>query len=396
MARKKNTNAQSHAGPVDIVQTLKHSAKRKNIPPAGLEAQGVVQEAPKLRYEYNPHLPPVLRSAPDATRSDKLPDLLATARQRALTADEAKLLAEALRRHEPWLEWSGKREKPWFEVEPVALQMHERVSTQAILRVLAREDVERDLFADPQHDYAQAVQFYQHDVDWANRMILGDSLQVMASLARREDLAGRVQMIYLDPPYGIKFASNFQPQLGQRDVKDREQDLTREPEMVKAYRDTWTLGIHSYLAYLRDRLAMARELLADTGSIFVQISDENLHRVRCVMDEVFGAHNFICTINVKKKGNQKGGGFESITDYILFFAKEKSRQRFNRIYLPRETNEDGFVSDQLTSGGIRTNQNYDYIANGRSFRPAAGNCWKILEVGMRRVEQADRLLVGPG
>jgi len=165
--------------------------------------------------------------------------------------------------------------------------------TWAILRVLAREDVDRDLFADPQHDYAKAVQFYQHDVDWANRMILGDSLQVMASLARREDLAGKVQMIYLDPPYGIKFASNFQPKLGQREVKDREQDLTREPEMVKAYRDTWTLGVHSYLTYLRDRLAMARELLSDTGSIFVQISDENLHRVRCVMDEVFRADNFI-------------------------------------------------------------------------------------------------------
>ena len=214
---------------------------------------------------------------------------------------EAKLLADALRRHEPWLEWSGKREKPWFEVEPVALHMHERISTQAILRVLAREDVERDLFADPQQDYAKAVQFYQHDVDWANRMILGDSLQVMASLARREDLAGKVQMIYFDPPYGIKFASNFQPQLGQRDVKDREQDLTREPEMVKAYRDTWTLGIHSYLAYLRDRLAMASELLADTGSIFVQISDENLHRVRCVMDEVFRPENFVRRLSLSRR-----------------------------------------------------------------------------------------------
>src|SRR5580693_10415538 len=131
-------------------------------------------------------------------------------------------------------------------------------------------------------------------------MILGDSLQVMASLARREDLAGSVQMIYVDPPYGIKFASNFEPQLGQRDVKDREQDLTREPEMVKAYRDTWTLGIHSYLAYLRDRLTMARELLSDSGSIFVQINDENLHRVRSVMDEVFGMENFVSTIVVRK------------------------------------------------------------------------------------------------
>ena len=208
----------------------------------------------------------------------------------------------------------------------MALHMHERVSTQAILRVLAREDVERDLFADPQHDYAKAVQFYQHDVDWANRMILGDSLQVMASLARREDLAGKVQMIYVDPPYGINFASNFQPQLGQRDVKDREQDLTREPEMVKAYRDTWTLGIHSYLAYLRDRLAMAKELLADTGSIFVQISDENLHRVRCVMDEVFGAKNFISHITVKKTTGSTAG-FIPGSDYLsLVCAKQGEHQ----------------------------------------------------------------------
>ena len=258
MPRKKQTDSAASANTGDSVTSLKYPAKRKNIPPAGLEAQGVLQDAPKIRYEYNPHLPPMLRSATDATEADTLPELLAIARQRALSAEEAKLLADALRRHEPWLEWSGKREKPWFEVEPVALHMHERISTQAILRVLAREDVERDLFADPQQDYAKAVQFYQHDMDWANRMILGDSLQVMASLARREDLAGKVQMIYLDPPYGIKFGSNFQLQLGQRDVKDREQDLTREPEMVKAYRDTWALGIHSYLAYLRDRLPWPR------------------------------------------------------------------------------------------------------------------------------------------
>src|ERR1043166_3039704 len=248
MPRARNNLSKSQATTDNAVTAIKHAAKRKNIPPAGLEAQGVVQEAPKFRYEYNPHLPPELRSATDATQADKLPELLATARQRALSADEAQVLAEALRRHEPWLEWSGKREKPWFEVEPVALHMHERVSTQAILRVLAREDVERDLFADPQHDYAKAVQFYQHDVDWANRMILGDYLHIMASLVPREDLAGKVHMIYLAPPSGTKCASNFQPQLGQRGVRDREQALAREPETVKAYRDTWTLGIHSYLA----------------------------------------------------------------------------------------------------------------------------------------------------
>jgi adenine-specific DNA-methyltransferase len=234
MSRKKSAPS---AAAGESVASYKYPSKRKNNPPAGLAAQGVLKDALKIRYEYNPHLPPALRSATDAPATDELPELLAASRKRALSSKEAKTLSAALRKHEPWLEWSGKREKPWFEVEPVALHIHERVSTQAILRVVAREDVQRDLFADPQQSYAQAVQFYQHDVDWANRMILGDSLQVMASLARREDLAGKVQMIYFDPPYGIKFASNFQPQLGQRDVKDREQDLTREPEMVKPARN---------------------------------------------------------------------------------------------------------------------------------------------------------------
>ena len=316
---KKSVGRKGGAG--SRVATIKYSAKRKNIPPAGLEAQGEIRETPTFRHQYNPHLPPVLRSAADAAATDALPELLHEATRRPLSETEVAELAQALRRHEPWLEWSGKRERPWFTVDPVALHMHERVSTQAILRVLARQDVQRDLFADPQLDYARAVQFYRHDVDWANRMILGDSLQVMASLAHREDLAGKVQMIYVDPPYGIKFASNFQPQLGQRDVRDRQQDLTREPEMVKAYRDTWTLGIHSYLAYLRDRLTIARELLAATGSIFVQISDENLHRVRCVMDEVFGQHNIVVTIVFKKKGATTPTA--TVNDYLLWYAKNR-------------------------------------------------------------------------
>ena len=339
MPRKKKTDSAAPGNVGNSITSIKYPAKRKNIPPAGLEAQGVVQEAPKIRYEYNPHLPPILRSATDATEADKLPELLAIARQRALSAEEAKVLAGALRRHEPWLEWSGKREKPWFEVEPVALHMHERISTQAILRVLAREDIERDLFADPQHDYAKAVQFYQHDVDWANRMILGDSLQVMASLARREDLAGKVQMIYLDPPYGISFKSNFQPSLGQKDVKDREQDLTREPEMVKAYRDTWTLRVHSYLAYLRDRLAMARELLADSGSIFVQISDENLHRVRCVMDEVFGASNCCGVIAFVKTSGVSQKFLPDRFDHLIWFAKDKDKAKYRQVYLEKSVEE---------------------------------------------------------
>jgi adenine-specific DNA-methyltransferase len=377
MPRKKGAaEARSSANGGDAIASYKHPAKRKHIPPAGLEAQGVLKDAPKIRYEYNPHLPPALRSATAAGDADKLPELLATARQRALSADEAKQLADALRRHEPWLEWSGKREKPWFEVEPVALHMHERVSTQAILRVLARQDVQRDLFADPQLDYAKAVQFYQVDVDWTNRMILGDSLQVMASLARREDLAGRVQMIYLDPPYGIKFASNFQPQLGQRDVKDREQDLTREPEMVKAYRDTWTLGIHSYLAYLRDRLAMARELLADTGSIFVQISDENLHRVRCVMDEVFGTENLLGTIVVEKTSSASTDRLGAICDYLLWYARDGSKAKYRQLFTEKKLGQDG--ASQYVSAVSATTGDVRRLTSGElSGESALSDEWKV-------------------
>jgi adenine-specific DNA-methyltransferase len=209
----------------------RHKAKRKNNPLAGLAAQNRVAEPPKITYADHPHLPPVLSF--DATgEADKIQELLALAQKRALNPDEAKTLQEAFSHHQPWLEWSGKREKKGFQVDPVALHIHERVSTQAILRAVQRQDIQRSLFADPEMDAKSAVEFYQHDVDWANRLILGDSLQVMASLARRENLAGQVQMIYFDPPYGIQFRSNFQPEVGKRDVKDKEQDLTREPEMV--------------------------------------------------------------------------------------------------------------------------------------------------------------------
>ncbi len=256
-----------------------------------------------------------------------MPPLLAEAGKRALKPEELKVLAEALRRHEPWLEWAGKREsdseaggRGALVVDPVALHIHERVSAQAILRVAARQDVKRDLFADPEQDYKDAVQFYQHDVDWANRLILGDSLQVMSSLARREGLAGKVQMIYIDPPYGIKFGSNFQPEVGRRDVGERDEDLTREPEVVRAYRDTWNLGIHSYLTYLRDRLITARELLAETGCVFLQISDANVHRVRVLLDDVFGPSNQVATIAYKKAAPQTStirNGF----NYVLWYAR---------------------------------------------------------------------------
>ena len=351
MPRAKNPAADR--GPTAApVADYRYPTKRLNVPPAGLAAQGQIADAPRIRYEYDPHRPPVLRFDRSGA-ADRLPELLATARQRALTEEEARQLADALRSHQPWLEWAGKREKRAFEVEPVALHIHERISAQAIVKVAARQDVQRDLFADPKLSYREAVQFYQHDMDWANRMILGDSLQVMASLARRENLAGRVQMIYIDPPYGIKFASNFQPEVGKRDVKDKESDLTREPEMVKAYRDTWTLGVHSYLAYLRDRLMVAKELLTDTGSIFVQISDENLHRVRALLEEVFGAENLCAVISFRKTTGQSGDLLSDTNDYLLWAAKNRENVKFRPIYLPRE----GFEW-----------VNYDYLmdANGAS------------------------------
>src|SRR5205814_1045297 len=192
-----------------------------------------------------------------------------------------------------------------------------------------------DLFADFNGipEGADRTDFYQHDQNWSNRMILGDSFQVMASLAEREGLRGKVQCIYLDPPYGIKFNSNFQWSTTSRDVKDGKTDhITREPEQVKAFRDTWRDGIHSYLTYLRDRLTVARDLLADSGSIFVQIGDENVHRVRAVMDEVFGTDNAGDLLLVKKKGGQKGRFPEAVNDYIVWFFKNKAAAKTKQLY----------------------------------------------------------------
>ena len=420
----------SDAGRGDSVGALTHRAKRKNLPPAGLESQGKVGKEAPHRYEFNPHLPPALRSAPDAGKADRLPDLVRIAGERALTGDEREVLAEALRRHEPWLEWAGKRERPWFEVDPVALHLHERVSTQAMLHALRRREVNRSLFGDTELDYAKAVQFYRHEVDWTNRLILGDSLQVMASLARREDLAGKVQMIFVDPPYGINYKSNFQPDLHNRDVKDQEKDLTREPELVKAYRDTWTLGVHSYLAYLRDRLAMARELLADTGSIFVQIGEENVHRVRCLLDEVFGKENAIVTIVFKKKGATTPTA--SVHDYLLWYAKDAEKTKIIPLTEERQEPEPGdkmrmlsslsgehrgagYLSEsqrkRLVGEGWRWNrvdypivsQHWDEVrSRGYEFEGRLRKCgdnrqWSFDPVdGLRRLAESGRLFAGKG
>ena len=415
---------QGRALPIDDYRH--NEATRPNNPPAAMAAEGRTPPAPRTIYAYSPRLDPVLRFDPSG-RADALPALLEKATREKLTVEEAAVLAEALRRHEPWLEWAGKRETPGFAVDPVALHIHERVSTQAILRAAARQDVTRDLFADPKLSYAQAVKFYQHDVDWANRLILGDSLQVMASLAQRENLAGKVQMIYLDPPYGIRFGSNFQPETGKPRVSDKSSDLTREPEMVRAYRDTWQLGTHSYLTYLRDRLVLAHKLLAQTGSIFVQISDENLHRVRALLDEVFGAENFVSTITVKKTGGQTSNLLPRVADYLLWFARDRAKvfyfplyltkavgigegsgERYDRLELAsgeRRTltasEKDDFSATpdrarayQLTSlisSGYRPNTTVPFSAFDRVFHPGPDSNWKTTVGGLARLLGADRM-----
>jgi len=343
MAKKRKNKNHKDLKPADYRH---EGARRKNIPPASIAAEGKIPYAAKVRYHYSPHLPPVLRFDPDGSPA-KLPELVAEAGRRPITPEEQKLLAEAIRKHEPWLEWAGKREsdslsegRGYFDVDPVALHIHERVSTQAILKVAARKDVQRDLFADPQQAYHEAVQFYRHDIDWTNRLILGDSLQVMSSLARREDLAGKVQMIYIDPPYGIRFASNFQPEVGRRAVRDKEEDLTREPEMVRAYRDTWRLGVHSYLSYLRERLVVSRELLSDSGSIFVQIGEENLHRVRSLLDEVFGAENACSLIVFRKTTGKASGLLDTTFDVLLWYGREIDRVKYHPLFEARSASDD--------------------------------------------------------
>ena len=378
----------------DPVADYRHDATRKNNPPAALASQGHIREVPKQRYYYDPHLPPVLRFD-DTGESDRLPELLEEATRRKLTAEEANTLADALRNHQPWLEWTGKREKRWFEVDPVALHIHERVSAQAAIRVAARQDVQRGLWADPEQDYHEAVQFYQHDVDWSNRLILGDSLAVMNSLSKREDMAGKVQMIYIDPPYGINYRSNFQPFVRNRNVRDTDADLTREPEMVKAYRDTWTLGVHTYLAYLRDRLTVARDLLTDSGSIFVQIGDENVHRVRNLMNDVFGEDNHVADIVFVKTSSQTSQYLAGVADYVVLFAKNKSLLKYRQLNRPKNLGEKGttqyvwelsedwqesripkgdvptgrvFAADNLSSQSGSETTRYPYMLNGKTFR----------------------------
>ena len=249
---------------------------------------------------------------------------------------------------DPQLHWAGKTEHTSFEVPTVSLHVHERIDPRTIIEAVRRAPdpaalMQLALFQTPAENppLRDAIEFYQHAHGWSNRLVAGDSLLVMNSLLEKEGMAGKVQMVYLDPPYGIKYGSNFQPFVNKRDVKDgKDDDLTSEPEQIRAFRDTWELGIHSYLTYLRDRLLLARELLTESGSVFVQISDENVHHVRELMDEVFGARNAIVSIVLKKKGATTPT--DPVNDFILWYGKDKERVRSTarRIFQERRDPED--------------------------------------------------------
>jgi adenine-specific DNA-methyltransferase len=346
---------------------------------------------------------------------------------------------------DPQFVWRGKDYQDWSDlvVQAPPVYIQEKVHPKVLIDDLLRESkgakaqesgAQIDLFADFNGvaEGADRTDFYQHDQNWANRMILGDSLQVMASLAEREGLRGKVQCIYIDPPYGIRFNSNFQWSTTTRDVKDgNAAHITREPEQVKAFRDTWRDGIHSYLTYLRDRLVVARDLLAESGSLFVQIGDENVHRVRALMDEVFGEENIVAQITIEKTSSQTQEYLSPVTDYVLWFAKNRPALKFRPPLEPKQRGQAGFAEysrllladltrrtmtseerstpalvdpdariyrqDNLTSQSMGREKGegaaswFPVRVDGFEFRPSITNRWKTSESGMARLQAAQRV-----
>jgi adenine-specific DNA-methyltransferase len=363
------------------IEQYDHKGKeRLNNPPVGLVTPESDKDLGKVKYAYDPHL-------------------------------------------DPSLQWAGKAEHTSFEVQTVSLHVHERIDPRTIIQAVRKKNgngfVQGSLFQSPEENppLRDAIEFYKHKHNWSNRLIAGDSLLVMNSLIEKEGLARQVQMIYFDPPYGIKYGSNFQPFVNKRDVKDgKDEDLTQEPEMIKAFRDTWELGIHSYLTYLRDRLLLARELLHESGSVFVQISDENVHLVRNLMDEVFGVGNFIVTIIFTKTGSKESGTVDPINDYVIWYAKNKSEIKIRKLFIERThrdiiddgftyQNIDGFKEipekyeldkivrpDPLTSDGFRESTTVEVEFDGRKYYPGNKNHWKTSVDGLIRLNQLGRLI----
>ena len=369
---------QSRNGTPKVVETIIHDDKRKNIPTAEYQAVVDKETAEPIRVAYE-------------------------RRNRDL---------------DPQLVWRGKDEQDWSDlvVHAPPSYIQEKVHPKALIEDLKRasrkpqtasQPALPDLFSDFNGipEGADKTDFYKHENNWSNRMILGDSLQVMASLAEREGLRGQVQCIYIDPPYGIKFNSNFQWSTTSREVKDGSRGhITREPEMVRAFRDTWRDGVHTYLSYLRDRLTLARDMLKDSGSIFVQIGDENVHRIRALLDEVFGEDNFISVLTVQKTGTVTGQFIQSNADYIVWYARHKPAAKFNPLFLDREGKPDktesqktsaersDFSAYPLTSDGFRETTTVKFIFEGKSFFPGATRHWGVTIPELERAGKAGRIM----
>lgn len=434
------------AGAPKQVEALRHAqAKRKNIPTAELQsaAQRAEEIAPVAPVTY-PRRHPLAQGETRPRDRDLDPQMVWKGTRVRLTAEQIKKAAETgyIDISDAQLVWRGKDQQDWSDlvVHAPPLYIQEKIHPKAIIDDLTRQTKAKreaesetpDLFHDFNGiDPEAKTEFYVHDQNWSNRFILGDSLQVMASLAEREGLRGQVQCIYFDPPYGIKFNSNWQVSTRSRDVKDGKiEEISREPEQVRAFRDTWKDGIHSYLTYLRDRLTAMRDLLSESGSIFLQIGDENVHRVRSLMDEVFGEDNFVNLIAVKKTGSTLIT--ESIFDYIVWYSRSRESLKFRGLFKDKKsvevdpkfntlvddamhphrvTNMNQSEIDQLVSGGAdwaRVNypivsQHYDPLrSRDYDFRGNLKGCgsnrqWSYdYPEGIRRLQRAERLFDGGG
>jgi len=431
---KRRTNGPAASTPPAAKPYTHPSHDVPTRPEIGTQAQ-FRKKKPAKMYKYDSSLSPALDWDGQNAARERGEALIKRILD-AKTLDDARAAAEELAAlSRPFLNWTGKAERLSFDVPTLPLFVHERLSTKAILETLTghRKDQQQtlDLFGDPQRSITdQVLRSYEHKDRWVNRMILGDSLVVMNSLLEYEGLGGQVQMIYIDPPYGVKFGSNFQPFVRKRDVKHNDDaDMTREPEMVQAYRDTWEMGLHSYLTYLRDRLLVARELLTPSGSVFVQISDENLHHVRELMDDVFGAENFCSLITFSKTSavsspQARTNVLGTLTDYLVWYARDSSAVKYRQPYIRKEAGvsseytrgefQDGtrrplskdefrnpadlirqgvrlYRQDNIISSGYSDTLSVPFEFDGDSFSPGRTAHWKTTLQGMNRLKQLRRL-----
>ncbi|MGE4318633.1 MAG: site-specific DNA-methyltransferase [Deferribacterales bacterium] len=397
---------------------------RLNNPHVGKVTPHSDKDDGKKTYAYDPHLSPELQfDSSRAVVENIIADALATG-----DADAMKKALEKLQQmQQPYLNWAGKAEKTTFEVPTVSLHVHERMKATTIVESIRKKNGWQPEVADFMHQasIAEDLEFYKHQKEWSNRLIAGDSLLVMNSLVEKEGMAGKVQMIYIDPPYGIKYGSNFQPFVNKRNVTDKnDSDLTQEPEMVKAFRDTWELGIHSYLTYLRDRVLFSHELMSNTGSIFVQISDENIHLVRNILDEIYGASNFAGLITFQKTGSIAGNLLGSTVDFVLWYAKDINNVKYNQLYIERkqgDTSLDRYDYNESLACGINkipakairgeeplpygkrlrlqtllsdgeSKQQVPFIFQNEDFMPRSGKHWKTEPtVNMQRLVKSNRI-----